>query len=200
MLDPLNARRPRWRGFTLIELLVAVAVAAILLTLAAPSLQDFIVTQRLKSINSQLVTDLQFARSEAVARNQWARFSFRSNDALTCYSIYTSVSGTTRCDCRNGAGNACTGTMREIRTVQFPRSDRVVVGPRSGIGQDTAFAFDHIAGGIVNIPQDTDSSPADSYVIEAAIDTSRVLRTTISRAGRPTVCAPASTALGAPAC
>ncbi|MBL0296209.1 MAG: hypothetical protein IPQ21_03190 [Betaproteobacteria bacterium] len=64
------------RPLTLVELMVVVAVVAIVLTLAAPSFRDFILLQRLKGINAQLVTDLQFARSEAVARGTLMRVQF----------------------------------------------------------------------------------------------------------------------------
>lgn len=195
--------RCRQRAFTLIELMVAIAVAAILVALAAPALRDFILMQRLKAINAQLVTDLQFARSEAAARNEYVRINFRirsSGDAMmTCYSIYTSPLGNnTRCDCRLGVGQACAAPQREIRTVQFPNDGKVLVRPV--VGQDTAIAFDHVSGGLFTAPADVDPSPAESFSIHAYIDDSRVLRTVLNRSGRPSVCAPSSASVGAPPC
>ena len=61
------------RGFTLVELLIVVAVVAIILVVAAPSFRDMILMQRLRSITAQLVTDLQFARNEAVSRGTLLR-------------------------------------------------------------------------------------------------------------------------------
>ena len=40
-----------------------VAVAVVLLTIAAPSMRELIARQRLKSVNAELVTDLQYART-----------------------------------------------------------------------------------------------------------------------------------------
>ena len=57
------------RGFTLIELLIAVAVLAILLSLAGPSFGDFIRSNRLKTSAFDLVVSLNYARSEAIKRN-----------------------------------------------------------------------------------------------------------------------------------
>lgn len=57
------------RGFTLIELLVVVAIAGVLLVLALPSMQDVVVTNRMKTLSLDLYTSLTLARSEAVKRN-----------------------------------------------------------------------------------------------------------------------------------
>lgn len=56
------------RGFTLIELLVTMAVAAILLTIAVPNFQMFVMNNRMASQANDLITALNLARSEAVKR------------------------------------------------------------------------------------------------------------------------------------
>lgn len=62
--------RARSRGFTLIELMVVVALAAIMLSLAVPSLRDLIVGQRVKTAAFAFVNAAVQARSEAIKRNQ----------------------------------------------------------------------------------------------------------------------------------
>lgn len=57
------------RGFTIIELMATVAVLAILLTLAAPSLSDLVRDQRVKTATFDVYASLTFARSEAIKRN-----------------------------------------------------------------------------------------------------------------------------------
>jgi len=56
------------RGFTLIELLVTIAVAAILVRLAAPSFASIIRSSNMKSTVNTFLSDLRFARSEAIRR------------------------------------------------------------------------------------------------------------------------------------
>jgi type IV fimbrial biogenesis protein FimT len=61
--------RARVRGFTLMELLLVVVVVAVLATLAAPSMRDFVVRNRVKTAASDLHFSLMLARSEATKRN-----------------------------------------------------------------------------------------------------------------------------------
>ena len=191
----------RQRAFTLLELMIVVVLVAIVLTLAAPSFYDFILTQRLKSVNAQLVTDMQYARSEAVSRGVYVRVVFGTNSSMTCYSMYTLKLGSdvgVRCNCLLGPGAACTNSDAvEVRTVQVPRSSSVTVLTTAGV--DPAIAFDSVTGGLLSIPQDTLASPSPDFVIDTSIDSARILRTTLASTGRPTVCGTASN-LGAPLC
>ena len=56
------------RGFTLIELVVTLAVAGILLGIAIPNFQLFVMNNRMASQANDLITALSMARSEAVKR------------------------------------------------------------------------------------------------------------------------------------
>lgn len=186
-------------GFTLVELMIAIAVLGVLLMLAAPSLYDFIRVQRLKSINAQLVTDLQFARSEAIARRTWVRVAFRANSRVSCYTLYTTLNNvnSVRCNCLLGPGAACGASATEIKTVQVPGNLSVRVVPAQS---DTAFAFDHITNSIARIPTDDFSSPVNRFMIDTSIDAARKLRTIVNRAGRMSVCAPTGSTMSEPAC
>ncbi len=66
-----NARLARRsaRGFTMTELLVTVAIAAILTTVAVPSFNGMIATQRARVFASDLYATLAKTRSEALALN-----------------------------------------------------------------------------------------------------------------------------------
>jgi type IV fimbrial biogenesis protein FimT len=56
-------------GFTIIELMVALAVLAILVTLAVPNFNDATLSARLNGFANSLVAGAQVARSEAIKRN-----------------------------------------------------------------------------------------------------------------------------------
>ncbi len=183
------------QGFTLIELMVAVSIAAVLLTLAAPSFYDFILTQRLKSISAQLTTDLQLARSEAASRNMPVHVRFSEVTAkLTCYTIYTSESFK---DCNCTKSPACTAaTAREIRTAQVADDLNVKIRARTSPSY-----FDYNAAtGTAMLPASDNLEPAQAFVIDTFIDPARTLRTVIQLSGRPSVCAPAGSTMSVAPC
>jgi type IV fimbrial biogenesis protein FimT len=55
-------------GFTLIELLVTVSIAAVVLTIAIPNFIAFVQNTRITSQANDMVTSLNYARSEAIKR------------------------------------------------------------------------------------------------------------------------------------
>lgn len=69
----------RHRGFTLIELMVGLAILAILLVLGIPTMTHFLDSSRLKAATTSFSSGLQYARSQAVSRNE--RVQFTSNGA-----------------------------------------------------------------------------------------------------------------------
>ncbi len=74
---------PDIRGVTLIELLVAIAVLAMLLSLAVPSFRDAALSSSLNAIANNMYASVQLARSEAIKRNQVVTLC-ASSDGSTC--------------------------------------------------------------------------------------------------------------------
>lgn len=196
-------------GFTLVEVLVTLAILVIIIVSVAPSFGRQIELQRLRSITAQLVTDLQYARSEAVQRNTLMRISFSSNDQYTCYTIYTSSDNSKRCDCTRPDADVCTTDTSspppakqpttEVRTVRIPKSGKVQVNiPNTEY--DTAFAFDNVTGGLFVIPTDDIASPFDQILIESFIDNARKLQVRLNRAGRSSICQPSGSSVSEVPC
>jgi prepilin-type N-terminal cleavage/methylation domain-containing protein len=198
-----HACAARQRALSLIELLTVVAVAAILLTLAAPSFRDLILMQRLKGINALIVTDMQLARSEAASRGLpvTVRVGASSSGTWSCYMMFTdtAVAVSAACDCLQPEATRCAAaTAQEIRTVIVPTSQEV--GISTPAGQPLRFAFDPFNGSTHFADVDGAPPPATPFVIQATIDTARALGTVVSVAGRPSVCAPSGSTMPEAAC
>ncbi len=199
----------RLEGFTLIELMVTVAIISVLLMLVGPSFQDMILMQRLRGASAQLVTDLQFARAEAVNRGRYVRIHFGSDADQTCYVLYLAESSAAeRCECTRGAGLACSpGEGRlELKTVSIQKSSLVQLSwPDWDPAADPSypnpgFAFDFVTGGLLSIPTDTPMQPSPGISLDASIDADRLLRHKVLITGRPAVCSPNAARMQVPEC
>lgn len=180
-------------GFTLIELLVVIAVAAVLLSIAAPSMQQLIATERLKNVNAQLVTDLQSARSLAVAQNNTTQnvfVQFQNTAAMSCYVVFYYPLPSVNCDCTSPPGTAvCTGAT-VLHSVQVPASTDVQIVPAATNVPPLTFADNGMLG------------TTNSFVFTTSHVSGRsgTLQTTVPLTGRPSVCSPDSSVSGTPAC
>jgi type IV fimbrial biogenesis protein FimT len=64
-----NDDASRSPGFTLVELLMTIGLASVLLALAVPSFNSFIVGSRVTTEANEMIAAIHFARSEAIKRN-----------------------------------------------------------------------------------------------------------------------------------
>lgn len=98
-------------GFTLVELMVTLAVAAILLSIAAPSFSNFIQNNRITSATNHLVAHLQYARSEAITKGQAVNLarntSASAKDLSQGWTLYTDAGSANG----NSAYNASEDTL-----------------------------------------------------------------------------------------
>jgi type IV fimbrial biogenesis protein FimT len=180
-MSPASAARPR--GLTLVEILIGIALMAIVLALVAPSMRELIAAQRVRSINAELVTDLQYARSEAVRRQVPVSVDFLQNTTYTCYAVRT---GLITCNCLRGPGAAC-GT-REIKTVRLPRNLDVAFDAAGGF--PATLSFDPVTGNAV---------PA-AFGIDVESASRGSLRVQTNALGRASICSPGGKFNEVPTC
>ena len=113
-------------GFTLIELLVVVALMAILLALAVPNFRTLVQNTRATSQANELLTLMQYARSEALKRGAPVSVCSTANAAAVppvCGGTW--ATGWLAYVDTQAAGSAATGVGQVLRVWQ-------------GIGQGTA--------------------------------------------------------------
>lgn len=163
----------RSRGFSLIEATVVVAVIAIVAAAAVPSLVSFIDGRRLDGAATALAADVQFVRTEAVARNQAIRLSFHDARGGTCWVVHTGLAA--QCACGDAPPAFCSGGAVEIKTVVLDAADRVSV--RANVA---SIAFDPLHG---------TSTPTGTLRLVDA--TGRAVHHVVNVMGRVRSCTPA---------
>lgn len=160
-------------GVTLIELMIVIVITAILLALAVPSFQDSLDKNRLKAAAETLKGDLQFAKSEAIKRNQNIRVDFSVSGNSWCYGIKENAA----CDCNNT--NSAAATFCEIDGIK-----KVVLGTEySGVTIVNAtppdfYSFDRVRG----------TTNAGNVTLRSARQ--KELQIVISNLGRIRTCSP----------
>mgnify|MGYP000020580947 CR=1 FL=1 len=65
-------------GITLIEVMIAIAIIAIVAAIAVPAYQSQIARQNLVLVSENLISDIKFARSEALKRSDEVEFAITS--------------------------------------------------------------------------------------------------------------------------
>jgi type IV fimbrial biogenesis protein FimT len=106
---------------------VVIAISAILASSAAPSLRDLVGMRRLEGAASQLASDLQFARIEAVAGHQRVRISFPDE---RCNVVH--IGAAAQCICAGDGPATCSGDARQIWIVRLSDGDRAAVQANVG--------------------------------------------------------------------
>lgn len=173
------------RGFTLIELMVVVALIAIVLALAAPSFTATQDRKRLEGIADVFGTDVQYTRSEAVARNFETRLV--TGAAGNCYTIYV-WRGAGTCTCAPAVSCVVAGTATdpiELKTVSL-------VGTGVTVTASTSFPFDALRGML--------NPFTDQSVTFSSATGPWTLTTAVSAVGRASTCSPSGTLKGYPSC
>ncbi len=170
------------RGITWVETCVVLTVLCITSSAAVPAMGNLIDARRLEGTAVQLASDVQFARSEAVARNQPVRISVFASALGTCYAVHTGLAS--QCACADVGPAVCTGTAREIKTVSLPSNQGVTLTANSA-----SVLFDPLHG---------TSTPAATFRVLGS--QGRAIHQVINVMGRVRSCTPAGAVPGYPIC
>lgn len=126
-LGPLlpGAMRSRSRGLTLIESMIVVVLIALGCTLALPSLAGLFDRQRLRGVANEIASDLQWARSQALARGEALRYSVHATATGSCTIVHTGQRD--HCICSDAGVASCTADAQLFRTSHWPGAENVSV-------------------------------------------------------------------------
>jgi type IV fimbrial biogenesis protein FimT len=164
------------RGLSMVETMIALAIVCILIGVATPSFMEMQRKRQLIGLSDELLSDIHFARSQAVARNEGVRISAH---ALTtggmCLVLHTG--STADCSCGASGPAVCTGGAQEIKTHRFTGSSSVQVTASA-----TSMRFDPVRATV---------TPAGT--LRLANSDGHSLHHVVSAMGRVRTCSPGAT-------
>lgn len=190
----------RFGGLTIVEAVVTMGIIAVLAAVALPSMQNFLMQQRVKSATHELLSDLQLVRSTALQQTGtgvatfFVTLLFSPTKVGSCYVIVPVQDHTTDCDC------ARSGKICEVRTAtSFARQPVKVVT----IDTSHGLTVNGPAGSQLFLITGTgmvDDKVTRTYSVSGG-SPSMSLNVVVSPTGISRICAPSgSTISGYPAC
>jgi type IV fimbrial biogenesis protein FimT len=175
-----HTTRKTQRGISLVDQAVTMAVVSTILGTAVPSLQGLRDRQALEGLAGQMESELQWARTEAVSRNEAVRFTFDA--ANRCYVVHTG--GPRDCRCTAAAAPVCTSGAQALRHWSTPADARSSVTSNS-----TSFAFNPMLGTVT-----------PTATLEVTNPRGEALRLVVNIMGRVRSCSPGGTLTGYARC
>lgn len=177
------------KGFTLLELMVAVAIVAILASVAVPSMSDYITRGRLLSATEAIYSNFQLSRSIALARNDDISVVFGGTGTTTwCMAVSDDID----CDCTkitptNVSGTATAAKCTLQANISGTTTDVMVLPYLSGadyggVTLDTNFT-DHKTGFQMPRGISLDNGTVTlSNTVSGTVETTEVKMSTLGRA------------------
>lgn len=168
-------RRGNARGVTLVELMITLAVATILITLATPSLRDFIDKSRVKGVAEGVATTFNDARSESVKRGRDVNVSFSGTTTAWCVGANSAAEPTNpgetipsanACNCTNAAACMVGGQRKAFETADTQGVTIDAVPDAAGITFDNRLGTFPLGAAL---PTVTFTSPSGKYDLQLAL-------------------------------
>jgi type IV fimbrial biogenesis protein FimT len=176
------AARRHQRGLTLIETMAALAVVGVLVGSAVPAFDKFQQRRVLDGVAAEALSDLHYARAEAVSRNRTVRFSVidGAGDGR-CTVIHAGALG--GCVCTS-SGAQCAAGAELIKSNWFASATPVSLSSNVG-----SMVIDPVRGTF---------SPAGK--LRVALNDGTEIHHIVTPAGRIRSCSPSGAAKGYPVC
>lgn len=180
---PCGQRRRQF-GLTLVEVCTTCAVAATLVGTAVPSYRGWVERKALEGRALEIGSDLQLARSEAVARNTGLRMSFGSDAEGSCYVVHTGAANA--CTCLADTPPVCASGAQPVRSTYLPASAGVRLQPT---GAATSVLFDPVRGTVT-----------PTLTVQLSDRRGRAIHQVVNVMGRVRTCSPQASVPGLKAC
>lgn len=201
--DPSKGKKEfsKHHGFTVIELMIAIAVLAIITSLALPSYRALIEKRQVTSGAQQLSAFLSSAKMEAVKRNDMIAVYTDVDNACAGFYVYDPDSPRANCDCTKidpEADNACAidefgdGGLRLHAINETILNKPVKIAGINVVGRgDGLVVFDPIRGMLVF---DDDVEPLPLELKMLSKQDTYGLNVRVTATGRVTICSDTSEA------
>lgn len=192
----------RIRGFTLVELMITIAVLAILISLAAPSLSDTLDKRRIIGAAEAIYSQMQFARSEAIKSGRDIKLSYtsgttwcsgmREDDGTTCNCTQTNPTNSAACAI---LGDGSTRVLKTLSVSNFENISLAVQDVNGVAATTPRLEFD-------NVRATLDTGAGDvRRVLVTSTQSARTIRVDVNLIGRVSMCSPsANYVAGYPTC
>lgn len=185
-------------GMSLIELMIGITIMALLLMIGLPNMSIWLNNTQIRTSGETLLAGLQFARTEAVKRNQIVRFQMVNDLAAGCAIVASGKSWVVSLDDPTGACNAAPSDTVAPRVLQTRSgsegTERTTVAATpaataffNGLGRLTS------PGGAINMTQVLITNPVGGTCEHVDGGPMRCLRINISVGGEAKMCDPAVT-------
>lgn len=121
-------------GFTLIELMVTIAVLAIIVSIAAPSISTQLANQRVKSTASVIENALKEAKAESIIRRQNITVRYETSGTAKKIDLHTGITNTS-------STNISSHNISEQSVVSITPATTVVFQPNKLIVGDDEIVY-----------------------------------------------------------
>jgi len=129
------------RGLSLIETMSVLVVMSLAIGTALPGLASMRQKAELSGAAAQVETDVQFARSQAVALNRTVQLTLREANGSTCYIVHTGPAANCVCSGTVPSAATCTADSELLRAVSYGAQGQVQVRSAS-----KSITFDPVRG------------------------------------------------------